>query len=112
MPEDNYEVSDKEDSDAEEPDRSKKHVPTWSKNYLEVVAKQSNIDPDTIFGCRVPRCDLEAIFSDDDYRRFAKDRPQRKRGSSGEWLRDRLSKAEIGEYNRKMGYQRGWKDKV
>ena len=34
-------VSDKgEDSDAEEPDRSHKHVPSWSLNFLEAMEKQ------------------------------------------------------------------------
>eukprot|EP00931_Biecheleriopsis_adriatica_P065139 TRINITY_DN39771_c0_g1_i1.p1 TRINITY_DN39771_c0_g1~~TRINITY_DN39771_c0_g1_i1.p1 ORF type:complete len:473 (+),score=76.16 TRINITY_DN39771_c0_g1_i1:118-1536(+) len=108
-PEDNYELSDKgSDSEAEEPDRLEKHTPAWSLKYLELIEAQADIDADTIFGCRVPHCDLEAIFLDRDYMKFQQDRPKRKRGSSGEWRRDRLSRAEICEYKRKMGHNRRW----
>eukprot|EP00416_Gambierdiscus_australes_P017224 CAMPEP_0171073274 /NCGR_PEP_ID=MMETSP0766_2-20121228/11400_1 /TAXON_ID=439317 /ORGANISM="Gambierdiscus australes, Strain CAWD 149" /LENGTH=548 /DNA_ID=CAMNT_0011529947 /DNA_START=1 /DNA_END=1647 /DNA_ORIENTATION=- len=108
-PEDNYEISDKgEDSDAEEPDRSEKHVPRWSNQYLELIEKQAGTDPDTIFGTRVPRCQLEIIFSDALYARCNKERPKRKRGSSGEWKQDRLSKVEVHEYKRKMGHSKRW----
>ncbi|CAK0847366.1 unnamed protein product [Prorocentrum cordatum] len=59
---DNYEISDKgSDSDAEEPDRDLKPVPEWSTHYLESMERQHGIDPDTIFGGRVPRCDLDGF---------------------------------------------------
>lgn len=108
-PEDNYEISDKgEDSDVDEPDRSEKHVPEWSFQYLELITKQTNIDPDTIFGNRVPECDLEAIFSDALYLSCKFERPKRRRGSSGEWKKDRLSRSEITDYKHKMGHMRRW----
>lgn len=108
-PEDNYEISDKgEDSETEEPDRSHKHVPRWSSQYLELIEKQAGTDPDTIFGSRVPKCDLSTIFSDELYARCNKERPQRKRGSSGEWKQDRLSKLEVTDYKRKMGHSKKW----
>lgn len=108
-PEDNYELSDKgEESDAEEPDRSHKHVPRWSSQYLELIEKQADIDPDTIFGRRVPRCDLLVIFSDNLYQGCNKERPKRKRGSSGEWRQDRLTTQEVGEYKKKMGHAKSW----
>lgn len=108
-PEDNYELSDKgEESDAEEPDRSHKHVPRWSAQYLELIEKQVDIDPDTIFGRRVPRCDLLVIFSDNLYQGCNKERPKRKRGSSGEWRQDRLTTQEVGEYKKKMGHAKSW----
>lgn len=110
---DNYEISDKgEDSEAEEPDRTMKHIPAWSSNYLQLLDAQANIDPDTIFGSKVPICDLEAIFSDQDYMKFQKERPRRRRGSSAEWGGDRLGRHEIGEYKRKMGHQKRWQSKV
>lgn len=105
--EDNYEISDKgEDSDGEEPDRSRKYVPEWSKEYLSMLAKQGETDPDTIFGCRVPAVNLDVIFKDEDYRRIHKDRPKRRRGSSGNWGQDRLSRTEVSEYKKKMGQLR------
>jgi len=108
-PEDNYELSDKEEeSDAEEPDRSHKPVPMWSAKYLELIEKQADIDPDTIFGRRVPKCDLLAVFSDDLYKGCNKERPKRKRGSSGEWRQDRLTTQEVGEYKKKMGHAKSW----
>eukprot|EP00439_Symbiodinium_sp_Y106_P076853 s1733_g15.t3 len=96
--EENYEISEKgSNSEAEEePDRSHKRTPDWSLKFLELLETQADIDADTIFGSRVPRCDLEEIFTDRDYLRYAADRPvRRRRGSSGEWRRDRLSRAEI-----------------
>lgn len=105
----NYELSDKgSDSEAEEPDRTQKFTPAWSENYLEMLDSQVDIDADSIFGTRVPHCDLELIFSDKDYLKYRTERPRRKRGSSGEWRRDRLSRAEISEYKRKMGHHRRW----
>jgi len=108
-PEDNYELSDKgEESEAEEPDRSHKHVPRWSCQYLELIEKQSDIDPDTIFGRSVPNCDLMTIFPEKLYKQCDKERPKRKRGSSGEWRKDRLTTQEVGQYKKKMGHARSW----
>eukprot|EP00930_Biecheleria_cincta_P064211 TRINITY_DN4976_c0_g1_i1.p1 TRINITY_DN4976_c0_g1~~TRINITY_DN4976_c0_g1_i1.p1 ORF type:complete len:572 (-),score=123.14 TRINITY_DN4976_c0_g1_i1:148-1725(-) len=108
-PSENYELSDKgSDSEAEEPDRTQKFTPAWSDNYLELLDAQADIDADSIFSTRVPHCDLDLIFSDKDYLKFRTERPRRKRGSSGEWRRDRLSRAEISEYKRKMGHHRRW----
>lgn len=114
--EDNYEISDHEDSDDEadrpEPDRSKKHVPSWAVVYSEDVVKQGTVDPDSIFGVCVPSCDLEVIFPDSLYlnakRNSVNPNPKRKRGSSCMWMRDRLSRHEINEYRRKMGQLRRW----
>jgi len=104
--EDNYEISEKgDDSEAESPeqDRKNKHVPAWCKDWITLLNAQANIDPDSIFGTKVPRCDLESIFTDADYAMRNKKRPRRKRGSSGEWKKDRLTQFEIDEYKRKMG---------
>lgn len=108
-PADNYAISEKgEDSDAEEPDRSHKYVPAWSLQFLATMDRQVDTDPDTIFGSKVPTCDIDEIFRDADYARCHKDRPRRKRGSSGEWRRDRLSRQEVCEYKRKMGHVKRW----
>lgn len=102
--EDNYEMSDKdEDSEGEEPDRSHKYVPGWCKTWLETVSAQSSWDPDTIFGKGVPQCDLDSIFSLDLYKQYSRERPKRKRGSSGQWQKDRLRSKEVEDYKRKMG---------
>merc|ERR1712113_260369 len=85
-----------------------KHVPAWSKTYLQMLEQQTPTDPDTIFGCRVPKVDLEAIFSDLEYQKVHKQRPKRRRGSSGEWKHDRLSKVEVDQYKRKMGQVKRW----
>lgn len=108
--EDNYEISDKdENSDEEnEPDRSHKHVPKWCSNYLQLLAAQSSTDPDSIFGSKVPSCDLKIIFSDETYKRFGRERPQRRRGSSANWKKDRLRPQEISEYKEKMGQKTSW----
>jgi len=110
--EDNYEISDPGgDSDAEHNaarDRSGKHVPLWCKSYLDVLAKQADIDPDTIFDSKVPHCRLEDIFLDEMYRHAGRNRPKRKRGSSGDWHKDRLTKQEIRNYKTRMGHVRSW----
>ncbi|CAE8714558.1 unnamed protein product [Polarella glacialis] len=112
-PEDSYELSDKgDDSEADEPDRTQKYQPAWSSNYLQVIEAQSDIDPDTIFGTSVPQCDLAVIFRDADYLKFQQERPKRKRGSSGEWHADRLSRQEVGDYKKKMGHKRRWDAKA
>merc|ERR1719440_198290 len=107
---DNYEISEKdENSDQEEePDRSHKHVPRWCRNYLETLALQTSWDPDSIFGSKVPRCDLESVFSLETYKKFKRDRPQRRRGSSGEWKKDRLRPNEIRDYKKKIGQTKRW----
>lgn len=112
---DNYELSDKgedSDQDHDQQDRSHKHVPRWCDDYLKTLKDQSNIDPDTIFGSQVPKCDLEAIFTDDDYKKRGKERPKRRRGSSGEWKRDQLTNTEIAQYKAKCGQTRMWRTNI
>lgn len=106
---DNYDISDREeDSEAEEPDRSKKRVPTWSKDYLQLLQRQMDTDPDSVFSNNVPHVNLDLIFRDQDYLQRKQERPKRRRGSSGEWKQDRLGKQEVAEYKRKMGQIRRW----
>lgn len=103
--EDNYEISDKDENSEGENDRDRSHkrIPRWCDDYVQRLSQQAHIDPDCIFGSQVPRCDLTAIFTDEDYKKRGKDRPKRKRGSSGEWKKDRLTQTEISEYKSKMG---------
>lgn len=111
-PEDNYEISDKGSDSEEEDDRSSKTIPEWSEKYLELLQTQSDIDADTIFGSRVPKCDLEDVFKDSDYMKFQTERPPRRRGSSGEWRHDSLSREEICAYKRKTGQLKRWQAKA
>lgn len=111
--EDNYEISERdetEDHEGEmaEPDRSHKVSPKWCETYLQALENQSTLDPDTIFGVKVPRCDLEVIFPNTLYERCRQQRPRRKRGSSGQWADDRLRNDEIERYKNKMGHTETW----
>lgn len=112
--EDNYEISDREEDSDDgmgeivEADRSHKHVPQWARNYLDALAKQEHMDPESIFGSKVPLCDLEIIFPDSFYMKHTQERPKRKRGSSAVWSNDILTRNSIGAYKRKMGQKIAW----
>lgn len=113
-PEDNYEISDTGECSDEEAmlerlaniDRSHKHVPEWCATYLKDLTEQASIDPDSIFGRRVPACILEEVFPDRYYQRVGQSPPKRRRGSSGNWGKDRLTSGEISDYKRRMGQTR------
>lgn len=112
--EDNWEISDKEDSDDEGADeeqdrnRANKPVPTWCVDYKQALAAQEGVDPDSIFSSRVPFCDIDAIFPDTLYRERGRKPPKRKRGSSCQWAKDRLSSSNIARYRAKMGQLKRW----
>merc|ERR1712039_192300 len=91
-----------------EPDRSHKHVPSWSGNWSEQLAKQENVDPDSIFASQVPTCNIDLIFPDALYKECGAQPTRRKRGSSCMWDKDRLRKSEVVAYRQKMGQQRRW----
>eukprot|EP00929_Paragymnodinium_shiwhaense_P020658 TRINITY_DN13698_c0_g1_i1.p1 TRINITY_DN13698_c0_g1~~TRINITY_DN13698_c0_g1_i1.p1 ORF type:complete len:788 (-),score=199.03 TRINITY_DN13698_c0_g1_i1:157-2520(-) len=110
-PEDNYEISEKGgDSDAEDNEdlRARKPVPAWCESFLQQLKSQEDVDPDTIFGPRVPPCVLEDIFSDELYVAVGKKRPKRARGSSGDWNKDRLQRDDVDKYKSRMGHVRSW----
>jgi len=111
---DSYEISDREDDDevAEDIDRSHKRVPKWANSYLDALTKQRRVDPDTIFGTKVPQCDLGVIFTDELYARCSLERPKRIRGSSGKWDKDSLKSAEINAYRNNTGQKECWTAKV
>jgi hypothetical protein len=109
----NYEISDHGNSECEDTgrivhEREKKHIPAWCENYHEKALAQINVDADTVFGSRVPFCNLEQIFPDSLYRQYAKKRPQRqrRRGSSADWHKDRLTQNEVCAYKSRMGHGR------
>jgi len=109
LPEDNYDISDLEEDlhgNRIEPDRTKKHVPQWCTNYVQVAEAQAEVDPDSIFGSRMPMCDMESIFPDAFYK--GKVPSKRRRGSSCNWFRDGLTQREINAYAIKMGQKRSW----
>lgn len=109
-PMDTYEMSDREESESEsdsEGDESKEHkkIPEWAQKskLLDALRSQydnskegNKLDPDVIF-TEVETCDLEAIFD------RTKDR-YKKRTSSGNWTKDRVTVAEKLTYKRNMGY--------
>jgi len=112
-PEENYAISeyggDSEGEDAAERDkiRQAKPIPAWCEGYFSCIQKQAAIDPDTIFG-KVPRCVMEDVFPESIYVQMGKKRPARRRGSSGDWRRDRLTRSEIRTYKQRMGQKRSW----
>jgi hypothetical protein len=111
-PEDNYEISEHggdSDEETQTRDRSHKHVPKWCESYLDALSRQCDIDPDTIFGPRVPKCILDDIFTDAMYKQAGKNRPKRARGSSGDWRKDQLARKEISDYKSRMGHARSWR---
>jgi len=107
--EDNYEISDfEEDKDGNrvEPNRTGKLIPAWCAGFPQLVQSQASVDPDSIFGNRVPRCDLDLIFPDYFYQ--GRNPVKRRRGSSGRWFPDRLTRKEVTNYSSKMGYRSRW----
>merc|ERR1719245_1244002 len=85
-----------------------KPIPAWCADYKQALSLQEGVDPDSIFSSRVPFCDIDAIFPDALYREHRRQPPKRKRGSSCQWHKDRLSRTEIARYRAKMGQQRRW----
>ena len=107
-----YSLSDKEESESEYDSddsyaaakHSKKKIPSWATKEklmpkVEAQFRLGGLDPDEIFG-EVETCDLEKIF-DRRKTRYAK------RTSSGNWCRDRATKAEKSAYRRNMQYLGG-----
>lgn len=104
--EDQYDITDK-DTDSEDEmtpnTRAKKHVPAWCVNWRQKAIAQIALDPESIFGVTVPKCDLDVIFTEENYRRMGIARPKRQRGSSGNWAFDKLTQDEVDRYRAKCG---------
>ena len=104
LPEDQYEMTEWEDSDAEKDEdaHENKRVPAWCIGWIETAKTQTSIDPDTVFGSRIPKCELEVLFGRNG-NAYLKAR-KGKRGSSGEWGMDDVSMRELDEYRQLMGH--------
>lgn len=104
--EDQYEITDK-DTDSENElspaSRAKKHIPAWCVNWRQKAIAQIAVDPESIFGLTVPKCDLDVIFNEKNYREMGLHRPKRVRGSSGNWTFDKLTQDEVDRYRAKLG---------
>jgi hypothetical protein len=106
--EDQYEITEWEDSademddDSKERRRMAKKIPSWCIGWIETAKTQTNIDPDTVLGTRLPKCDLEVLFgkTNNAYLNARKGR----RGSSGEWGMDDVTRRELEEYRAIMGH--------
>ena len=104
--EDQYEVTDKDtesETELSPNTRAKKHIPPWCVNWRQKAIAQIAVDPESIFGITMPRCDLDIIFDDRNYARMGLQRPKRVRGSSGNWTFDKLTQNEIDMYRAKCG---------
>ncbi|KAF4677035.1 hypothetical protein FOL47_003768 [Perkinsus chesapeaki] len=113
---DQYPISEyDEDTDEHSEDARHKHIPAWSMKWQSMVLAQSSTDPDSIFGDRIPSCDIRQVFGDivasgqldppntqsfKDYIRI-NDKTGR-RGSTGNWKFDELLDEEIYTYKQKM----------
>ncbi len=114
--EDQYKITDWEDSDGEnaanyededikEQRRMEKHVPSWCDGWIETAKTQTSIDPDTVFGTKLPKCDLSVIFGDKfKDNAYMRTKAGHRRGSSGEWGLDVVTRAELEEYRSVMGH--------
>ena len=101
-----YDITDKDtDSESElSPNsRAKKHIPSWCINWRQKAIAQIAVDPESIFGVTVPKCDLDVIFTEKNYRCMGLSRPKRVRGSSGNWTFDKLTQEEVDRYRAKLG---------
>jgi len=95
-----------EDEDSKEKRRMQKHIPSWCVGWVETAKTQTSIDPDTVFGTKLPKCDLGVIFGDK-FRDNAYMRTKaagHRRGSSGEWGMDVVTRAELEDYRQVMGH--------
>ena len=102
-PEDNYEISDKEESDddgdsdseASESSKRKKLIPSWAQKGQLLPALENQfcqdaqhyVDPDELFG-EVETCDLKEIFGSPRKGKY------KRRASTGNWTNDRVTVAE------------------
>ena len=92
--------SDSDESDDE--GRPAKPVPQWarSKNLNRQLRAQLSADPDEIFKAHETTCSLDEVFST-----TGKSKPcYKRRGSSGNWLEDRVTWKEEWFYKKAMGY--------
>ncbi|KAG0612901.1 hypothetical protein M758_6G061200 [Ceratodon purpureus] len=101
-----YEISpfrDSEDEDSDEEEkRSQKPIPQWARkeNMWPQLVRQLQQDPDDIF-VGANSCSLDKVFEG----KGSKKRPDfKRRGSSGDWVKDCLTWQEQMQYKVTMGY--------
>ena len=92
------------DSDDGEP-RNSKVVPHWAREpqLTAQLTAQQYTDPDEIFMQHQKTCSLDAVFAGCD-KSGKKAATFSRRGSSGNWIQDRISWKEELNYKRAMGY--------
>jgi len=107
-PMDTYEMSDREESDSsdydsDEDEKARKKIPKWAQkhNLIPALERQfmdgpQRLDPDEIFP-EVSTCNLELVFDQKKAR-------YKKRTSSANWAKDRVTAAEKLVYKRTMGF--------
>ena len=109
-PMDTYEMSDREETDSDssdydsEDDKPRKKIPKWAQkqNLIPALERQfidgpGRGDPDEIFP-EVSTCNLELVFDQKKAR-------YKKRTSSANWTKDKVTVAEKLVYKRKMGFK-------
>lgn len=107
---DTYEMSDREETDSDssdydsEDDKPRKKIPKWAQkqNLIPALERQfidgpGRGDPDEIFP-EVSTCNLELVFDQKKAR-------YKKRTSSANWTKDKVTVAEKLVYKRKMGFK-------
>jgi len=91
-----------EEDEQEEYRRAKKPIPEWAKtaNLLGALRQQRHMDPDDIFQQKhIKTCSLDDMFSGASKPKFVK------RGSSGNWIEDRVTWQEELAYKKAMGFR-------
>ena len=96
------------------PRPNKKPVPEWAQpaRLLEALRSQQGVDPDKLFDTKIKTCSLAEVFADmppalpaaTTSSKASKKRDPNKRGSSGNWIADRITWQEEINYKRLMGY--------
>lgn len=107
-----YEISPyKSGSDSDEEDdyrRARKPVPRWAAApaLAAALAGQAGMDPDEIFKQKhIKTCSLDDMFRDNPAPAGAKPKNYARRGSSGNWLQDRVTWQEELAYKKVMGFR-------
>jgi hypothetical protein len=108
--------SDEEDEE-DSPARPRKPIPSWAQpaKLLPALQAQARVDPDAIFSGRASTCNLVEVFAGmppppppdpakASSSRVHKKHDYTKRGSSGNWMSDRITLAEDVQYKKAMGY--------
>ncbi|KAJ8903726.1 hypothetical protein NDN08_004826 [Rhodosorus marinus] len=95
--------NDEDSTDEESSTRNNKKIPVWARQpHLNRALEDQDKalrDPDTIFPRTSATCDLEEVFAEEK----KKKKRYRTRGSSSNWVRDRLTWKEEMDYKKAVG---------